>query len=344
MNIGLIARSDARGLGHITREFFRHVQPAKTIVVQPAVSHHAQHGEWYPSTKSNRVVTLEKWESRLPESNVRGWLEGLDVVYTAETFYDPRLPVWATEMGVATVLHANPEFYRHEALPTMIWNQSPWRHNTLPDGAIVVGTPVATDRFVPSRRGIGPLRVLHVAGVNAANDRNGTPALLAALAHVKEPVDVTLITQGRKVPIPRTSDNVRVTQRSEDGDYWAMYRDHDLLILPRRYAGNSLPAQEAMAAGLAVIMPDCSPNEWWEPVIRVPAAQTGHIQTPGGKVGLWDTCPWQLAQAIDRLAIDSPDLAAAKSAGLRWADAHSWDTMLPVYMSLFAEARDRVRG
>jgi len=341
MKVGLIARADARGLGHITREFFRHVEPAKTLVIKPTVAHHGQHMGWYPASSTQQVSHVE-WERELPESNMVAWLSGLDVVYTAETFYDERVPKWAASVGCATVLHANPEFYRADIIrdsnPTAIWNQSPWRHDTLRTGAVVVPTPVATDRFQPTNRGIGPLKILVVVGGNASHDRNGTQGLLRALAYVKEPVDVTLVSQTRqRSPVPKVGSNVTVKHTTADGDYWNMYDRHDVLVMPRRYAGNALPVQEAMAAGLAVVMTDCSPNEWWEPVIRVPAGKTDTINTPGGVVDVFDVCPWSLAETIDRLAVESPLLAERKAAGVKFVDDRlSWSVLLPVYQKLLA--------
>ena len=346
MKIGLIARADARGLGHITREFFRHMKPAKTLVVKPVASHHHQHDDWYPFDADHKVSKLD-WKELFPEENMLKWLDGLDVVYSAETFYDERVPEWARSVGCASVLHTNPEFYRADVIahmnPTAIWNQSPWRHHTLRDNAIVVPTPVATDRFQPVHRGPGPLKVLHVVGGNASEDRNGTLALLRSLSHVREPVDVTLVSQTRlRMAIPRLSSNVTVRTVEFPGDYWNIYNGYDVLVMPRRYAGNSLPVQEAMAAGLAVVMTDCSPNEWWEPVIRVPAGKVGSHRTPCGLVDLYDVCPWSLAETIDRLAVESPELAERKRAGVRFVAEHlSWDVMKPKYQALLADAANR---
>lgn len=48
--------------------------------------------------------------------------------------------------------------------------------------------------------------------------------------------------------------------REEPADERELYRWYDAMILPRRYAGACLPMNEALAAGLPVIMTDTDPN------------------------------------------------------------------------------------
>lgn len=332
MRVGLVGRSDARGLGHISREFFRFVRPERTLIVEPKPSRLPSHREWYPA--DGRRVAYVGWSAeqpRFPDGPLSGWLDGLDVVYGAETFYDPRFVDIARSAGVATVLHVNPEFYRAGVSDqaTVVWNQSPWLHNRLRHDAEVMPVPVATDRFeVAPPNTDGPLRVLHVAGNVAGNDRNGSAAAYAAVSRCRG-VEFTAVSQ-------RRVEGVRTKQAS--GDYWEMYQGFDVLVMPRRYAGQCLPVQEAMAAGLAVIMPDCPPNDWWSPVIRVPATAGQPIDTPGGKVPTHDVDVAALAAAVQRLADDRSALVAARAAGLAWAEENSWSELLPRYEAALADA------
>lgn len=327
MKIGLIGRADERGLGHITREFYRHVQPARTLIVQPTLSRHEQHREWYQPTDESRVSYVTWGERRdFPDEPLGRWMSGLDVIYGAETFYDDRVPRLAREAGVATVLHVNPEFYRRGVSDqaTAVWNQSPWLHDRLRGDAEVVPIPVATDRFSPSPPNKdGLLRVLHIAGNVAAHDRNGTVAAVAAAKRCTG-IEFTVMAQGRLPGVPST---VRPS-----GDYWTLYSGFDVLVMPRRYAGQCLPVQEALAAGLAVVMTDCPPNDWW-PIERAAATPGGTIKTPGGKVPVFNADVAALADAIQRFADDREALTAAREAGLAWARANSWESLLGEYLS-----------
>jgi len=342
MRVGLIARAEDRGLGNLTWEFHRHVQPERTLVVDMGTLARGfqPHLDRYPD------ATVAAFDgATLPEQLVREWLDGLDVIYSAETFYDWHLLTWAAEAGVATVLHVMPEFYRHVAEdlphPTATWAPTPWRWDTLPADTRLVPVPVATDRFQRTLGYDGPLRVLHVAGHRAAGDRNGTLQLAQALRRVTQPMRVRMLTQDPRLPAMRVARSVQLeVEPGGRGHYWDLYDDADVLALPRRYGGLSLPVQEALAAGLAVVMPDVDPNAWW-PTIRVPATSRGALNTPGGPVPLYAANPTRLARTLDVLAAEPDVLPAAREAAAAWVAEHSWEALLPVYLDQLAEAAVR---
>lgn len=340
VKVGLIARADDRGLGIMTWEFHRAMRPHATLVVrEPGAEARGflPHLDRYPD------ATVVTYDGGLPEAEVRAWLHGLDVVYSAETFYDDRLLDWARDAKVATVLHAMPEFYRGQ-LPTSVWAPTPWRADTLPADHRLVPVPVAGDRFPsPQLRALhvaGPLRVLHTAGHRAAADRNGTLQLLQALRRVREPVAVRMLTQDPSLPRYRAARHVQLT--TEVGgrpNYWELYADADVLVLPRRYGGLCLPVQEAMAAGLAVVMPDCPPNDYW-PTLRVGSAVHSTMATPAGSMPLHTTNVGALARQLDQLAADRQVLGAAQQAAADWAAAHSWGALAGTYRAELARAAE----
>lgn len=341
MQVGLIARADDRGLGHITWEFHRHLQPARTLVVrEPGAEARgfAPHLDRYPDAT---VVWLDG--GRLPEAEVRAWLQGLDVLYSAETFYDWHVVDWAEQAGVATVLHVMPEFHQAAAPPTTaVWAPTPWRIDKLPAHTRLVPVPVAVDRFpAVGLARTGPLRVLHTAGHRAAADRNGTTQLLQALRRTRQPMAVRLTTQDAALPrataLPRSVE--LVVETGGRAGYWELYADADVLVLPRRYGGLCLPVQEAMAAGLAVVMPDTSPNSWW-PTLRVPGCNRGSINTAAGPVPLFAAHPPQLAALLDQLATDTDQLQRAQHAALGWAARHCWQALAPLYRAELGRAAD----
>lgn len=347
MKVGLIARSEDRGLGVQTWEAYRHLQPDRTLLVDmgPLGGSFAQHPERFPD-----ATTVEFDGHRLADV-ARDWMDGLDVVLSCETLYDWRLAEWGRELGCATVVQVNPEFYRHsrEPLPhpTVWWNPSSWLHDTLPPSARHVPVPVALDRWpdwsereLPLRHP-DRLRVLHVAGKRAAGDRNGTQVLAMALRRVHEPMKVTVATQERRmIQFPRRNHQRIDVRLGGIADYWELYEDHDVLVMPRRYGGLCLPVQEAMAAGLAIVMTGCSPNADW-PAQLIPYVERGHLTTPAGDVPLCNADERQLAWLLDQLATTPDMLADLKGASMVWAIAHSWANLLPLYQSELAHAADR---
>jgi hypothetical protein len=179
----------------------------------------------------------------------------------------------------------------------------------------------------------GPLRVLHTAGHRAAMDRNGTLLLAEALRWVTRRMHVTITTQDIDVIHPSgipacVTIDVKVGQ---EGEWWEQYAGHHVLVMPRRYGGLSLPCQEAMGAGLAVVMPAVSPNEWW-PTIRVPAARHSEIQTGAGPISTCMTDVRELARILDWLADSPEEVALSQVHSLAWADDHSWDRLAPLWL------------
>ncbi len=340
MQVGLIARADDRGLGHMTWEFHRHLAPARTLVVREPG---AEARGFHPHLDRYPDATVVRFDGGLlPEAEVRDWLQGLDVLYSAETFYDWHLVDWAELAGVATVLHVMPEFHHHHVPPTTaVWAPTPWRLQHLPAYTRLVPVPVATDRFpmaAPARA--EQLRVLHTAGHRAAADRNGTTQLLQALRRTRQPMAVRLTTQDAALPrgaLPRT-----IALQAEVGGragYWELYADADVLVLPRRYGGLCLPVQEAMAAGLAVVLPDTSPNDWW-PALLTPGRDRGNITTAAGHLPLFAADPQQLGAQLDQLATEPDLLATLQHASLAWAQAHSWAELAELYRAELARAAD----
>ena len=328
MRVGVVSPLTDRGLGIQSYEAARNLDAA-VLFVETNDPSAPSHPERFPG------ATRVRWAQGLDPRIVIPWLRTVDVVYAAETFYDPRLPQWAAAQGVTTVLHANPEFYTGAQEPTHLWSATAWRREVMPPRTAVVPFPVATDRFTPAVPHDGPCRWLHVAGKRALADRNGTDAVVAALPHLRRPCEVRIVVQYGEVPeLPNVPSHVDVTYIDPPADYWRLYDDVDALVLPRRYGGLCLPANEACAAGLALVMTDLIPNHEW-PGAKVPAEFWRKLTMPCGRVPVHDVDPRDLARCMDELA--DPEVRHRHQAdSVEWAKAHSWDALRPLWLGLFA--------
>lgn len=332
MKFGLIARCNDRGIGTITREVFAHLQPTKTLAVQPDSAKHMpqHHDEWYPGAP---VVKLGAGGFRWTDDQIRDWLDGLDVVLMVETDYDDRMVAFADEQAVASVKWIMPEYFKPERPTTVAWNPTSYRMDALPLGARVVAVPVPVDRWPLETLDLDvglPPRWLHVAGARAAMDRNGTLIVLQALRLLRREHHVIMRAQDEALHVPEVGRAVRLEQHCVGvRDYWDLYQGADALLLPRRYAGLSLPAQEAMGAGLGLVMPDVEPqcSEW--PILPVNAPYLNHITTGAGDIPLCAPDPADLARLMDACA-DRPEILAERRRASRvWAERHSWDRLGP---------------
>lgn len=341
MTLGLVARADQRGIGIMTAEFHRHMKPDKVLVVS--------HGQWpqdfdqYMDASWASVVDLNLKDLSLDESVCRAFLEGLDVVYCVETLYDWRFKQWAEDAGCRVVIHGMPELYstRDHAngrpQPDEWWWPTPWllgEYSALPEGRLL---PVpCADRDVTARDPLPdyePLRVLHVGGVRAASDRNGTVDFCESLRYLRQPVVATIITQesGLQGTLNGLPPNVEAhVVVNGVPNRWDMYANQHALVLPRKYGGLCLPALEAVACGLTVVLPDCAPNDIW-PGRRIPTHGMSGQLCPFGYVPSANISPRSIAKTIDALAADRKQLGRDMHDSYMWATANRWDHWKPAY-------------
>lgn len=311
MRIGLIGRPERfRGLGVQTQEFYKHMPVKKVLVVDmPTIT-----GPRDMNVFSSPIVA--KYNSinhSLPQDRMQEFLHGLDVVWTAETTYDWSMIELAKMRGIKVVIQGNPEFVRHGTpgwehlpMPTHWWWPTTWRTNVLPAGEVV---PVPMPRVPklaakPDER----LKILHVSGHHAWKDRNGTDLFMQAIRCTREDIDVTVVGVDGELPanatLPQQNLNLRIIPSGVE-DRWEMYRNHHLLVMPRRYGGLCLPALEAMAAGLGVIMPNVSPNNDW-PIIEARVQRLENELLSAGPVDMAITDVRLLAGMLDDFAADVP--------------------------------------
>lgn len=344
MRLGLIARGDNTGLGTQTWELHRHLCPARTMLLDLSPNkRNILHPDRYPDV----WATVPGFPSK---AHFIAFLDGLDVVYTAETPYGHVLFDLAEKAGVRTVLHYNYEFLDHLNMPqlpkpTVFASPSAWHYGDLPyANKCRLPVPIALDRFAdypPSAS--TATRFLHIAGKPAIHDRNGTADLLQALQHVRSPITVIIKCQDpqyvSKLMANRTlPEHVElVTDTSDTLNYWDNYRQGDVLVLPRRYGGLCLPVNEALGAGLPVIMPNIAPNNTWLPQgWLVPAIRQGQF-TVRTTIDLYTVDHVALAAKIDQFATDRGFFAASQEAARVVAKQLSWDNLRPEYERLFNE-------
>jgi len=110
------------------------------------------------------------------------------------------------------------------------------------------------------REAQGRPKFLHIVGTLAAEDRNGTLDLIAAVELSEADYDITIRSQ-IELPEEYMSLSKKINYSFQDlKDPQDLYKNYDALILPRRYGGLSLTTNEALMSGLPVLMSDMSPN------------------------------------------------------------------------------------
>lgn len=322
----MIVRADmGRGLAHQTQTFHEHLNPDVTVVVDMSlVANNTLPADFdlYPGA----IVTQWKgYTASFENPDALVVLAECDVVYTAETYYDERLP-----MRVKTVLHVNPEFFRSQPA-TRYWYPTSWLASTLPPGELVP-TPVKDRDIVIAPP--GGSRLLHVAGHHALGDRNGTAVMTGLIQRNKH--QFRLASQDGLRIHPRVLQKTEIVGATEDR--WAMYDGCAILVYPRRYGGQSLVVNEAMARGLAVLMGDCPPNLATWPIVPIPVRPGGQVRTPGGTLNMSMVLTQPLEDTITVLLNDEELLLKYQTESLLWAQDNSWSRQLPRIRSLLEDA------
>jgi hypothetical protein len=327
MRIGLLARCDNRGIAFQTHEFYRHMKPAQTLVLclsdplwPEDTSRYNHLGVDFVSVGPDRIID---------ERKAKKLLRGVDVVFAVETLMDWRIADWAREMGVRTVVQGNPEFYapdRYDYSPPDLWAwPTNWMVDQLPEG-IILPVPTPDDcMVVAAHPQEGPLKVLHVAGHAAAGDRNGTINFMESLQFISQQVVVTVVGQDHWLPrASRLPKNVEL-YTLPDGveNRWLMYSDQHVVVLPRKYGGLCLPAQEACRVGCAVVMPNCIPNDTW-PGPRIPARKGRLHRAPSGRIQTYDVDPHRIALQIDTYAKNRDVLMEDMIEAHIWGMTNTW--------------------
>jgi len=186
-------------------------------------------------------------------------------------------------------------------------------------------------------------RFLHVAGRPAIHDRNGTADVLRALPHVRSKITVTIrcllpgyvdaLVRVMKLRIP---PHVELVIAEDDvDDYWELYAGQDILVMPRRFGGMSLPIQEAMAAGMPVILgahdvyAQAHGRRGWV----VPSRKTDRFMAKTW-IDVYGVNERDLAAKIDEFATDATLFVDGQAAARDWAHRHSWDSLKPRYVEL----------
>lgn len=338
LKIGLIARSEyARGLAIQSKNFYDHMPVDRVLLIHMPNPDCALRDDWYP----NATVMDSLPGHTLNQDKVMGWMNGLDVVFSVETPYDWDLPNWARWIGVKTVIQGNPEFVRHGqpeydhfAHPDEWWWPTSWRTNRLPPGRVMpVPMPDCPVSAAPAYD--GPLRIYHIAGKRAYADRNGTDIFIDMLRALQPDIQVTVHGLEHSLPTIQPVRDLHIeVENIGVPNQWDMHTGQHVLVMPRRYGGLCLPALEATASGVAVVMPDISPNSELAPIL-VPSMPGRRLRLAAGEAVSADVHHYALAQEINALANDRDKLLHMQQTAYRMTPR--WSEWAPKYMQAFEE-------
>jgi glycosyltransferase involved in cell wall biosynthesis len=354
MKLGLWgARMDNSGLGMQTWEFYRNMRPAKTVVVDISVLERLpkrvmkQYPERYTDSSIGEVFIIEG----VPNGyDIRRFLEGLDVVFIAESAYNFNFYSIAREMGVKTAVQYNYEFF--DWSEGSIWANNPpdlfiapstWHYDDVSARAEQLGAKhiylhCPVNRNVIKRRNIDTaVSFVHIAGRPADHDRNGTYTFLEAITMSNGDLRGVVYTQDQELANTIKHEYPSIEVKVNVKDYTDIYKKGSVLVLPRRYGGNCLPMNEALAAGMPVIMSKLSPQidflpERW----LLPATLTDTEFAPRFKIDVFACEP---VDCLFRMrwfkSLSNQDMKEQSDIASELAESISWAEMKSKYTEVF---------
>lgn len=240
--IGLVGKSNTKGLGTLTAGYVKHLPIHKLLIIEDALT-----------TRKYKVATYTKMVT--PDVASR-FLDGLDVVILLETPH-PAILGLAKTKGVKTILKVNYEFLP-ESLPfepdLYLCSSNLNYDNVASSNKILLPDPVDSS-LIPARFRKRAMSFLHNAGMVGPGDPNCTKVFLDAIP-LMETKPTIYINKGRAV-LPQLPDNVIVNERR---DTWSeLYGEGDVFVQPQRFRATSLPIQEALVAGMPVLTTNKAP-------------------------------------------------------------------------------------
>jgi glycosyltransferase involved in cell wall biosynthesis len=349
IKIGLFgARADAGGLSNETFEFYRHMKPHKTVIID------IQH---LNGRKNNFAMYTDIQEPHQEITIIKGFpnqaqclrfLKNIDVLICYEIPYNYDLFKLARTAGVKTVLRFNWEFLDYLdnqmlPFPDVLASPSEWHMEEVEQKfdkkckVTLLPNPVARD-VLPFKEIKTIKNFVHVAGVELYHDRNGTQLLLDALPYIKSDINLTIFSQHQlnvdKENIPENV-NYNILELTIK-DYWQLYDNGDCLILPRRYGGQTLQMNEAMSRGMIPIMLDCEPNKTLlHDKCLVDTTGSYEIMTRT-TIDCYESDPELLAYKIDEMATsNAKTVMELNHYSNEYADYISWEKMKLYYKKFF---------
>lgn len=358
MRIGLLACSTDTGLGNQTWEFYKHMNPSRTLIYDLSgfnkmATHHERFNEGEVRIDpciSSHYISNENCE----------WLvDGSDVVFVCETPLNYYLYEYAKLKGVKVVQQYNYEFldyFERPNLPAPTVLAAPSYWNTEIVEALKVApvkylpVPVNTELITPNP--LKPVETFfHIIGRPTARDRNGTIEFLkAAIAlgnqynykiFLQPPTDTRAIDYFKPVKemLAYAEQFIKIEVIENVDNYQDIYKMGDCLVLPRKYGGLCLPAQEALAAHIPVIMTRMSPNNKvlpanWLVEVEHEGSFYAHVDIDYDRAVVED-----LILCMREIALDKSYENNHRAGMLAYQ--LSWQVMKPKYLEFFEELLNR---
>lgn len=349
MRLGIISYSTNTGLGYQTFELFKNLSPYKTLVIDISAFNGMP-------TYHERFTGNVRITKGLPSRDDINWLlQATEVVFICESPLNYWMYEEAKRRGIPTIQQYNYEFFDYVrnpdlAKPTLLASPTSWYRQEVIDMNIapVRMLIVPVNREKVKFREIKECKTfLHIVGRITYKDRNGTRAFIEAskrlpefkyVLAIQKPTEAKNLKEYEEIK-SLCAGRIRIVEDLEN--YEDLYLQGDILVLPRKYGGLCLPMNEALSAGLPVIMPDVSPNadllpkEW---LCTARATESFYFHAP---VQLYEP---NIESLVEVMRAVSGNMELNNRRANEIAETISWETMKPIYTKAIEEVNAYFRN
>lgn len=329
MKIGSLHYATHSGLGVLCKEFCD-----AGVITDVLINAHLKfktHSEWYPNSKiiGDRALSTPSEDLEILEN----FIKSLDVLFVFESPWYPETISIARKHNVAIAF-----------MPMYEWTPFPmdadvfitvskldydYYRQMYPNKRVEL-LYVPTHSQVKWKLRTTCTTFLHNGGNGSRNDRNGTRALIDALPFIKSPINLKIKAQGLTLP---DVNDPRVEIINRDFTFNELWDEADCFLFVERFAGLSLPLQEAHASGMLVIAGDRYPINTWLPISPlvkpISFEQLSFVNIPF-QSAIYN--PQDIAQKID--AFYGTDISSYSLTGREWAENNSWKVLKPKYLEV----------
>jgi len=323
IKIGIIARCDNSGLGRMALDFYNNLPVEKVLIIKASYQN-------YPERFANGVDCL-MGSPTLEE--IDRFLEGLDVIVAFEEVYNWNAFSRAKERGIKTVLIPMYEWmpYKLPIDPDLFLCVSKKDYDEMEGNKVYIPWPIDRSK-VPFKQRTKAETFIFNNGHGGFMGRNSLNEFLQAISLVKSDVKFKI----RSQVLFQSVNDSRVEAEMGEMFYDNLWKEGDVFVFPHKFDGLSLPLNEAMSSGFAIITTDIYPyNEILPKELLIKPETTTRIKLTikTRDIDAAIISPLEIAKKIDQIANQNITEYSNKSNEL--AEAWSWANLKNEYLKVF---------
>lgn len=332
---GLIGNCYNTGISHIASGFAEHLNMKALLVDNKPFTA-------FPQRFKNHRIT-----KTLSPEDVEWLLSDIDVLMIIETPYDWNILIRAWTKGVKIVFMPMIEWLdrskKELRYVSLFLCPSPYTTKKLREDRILTPcfelpceVPSDGTKFKKRKKITKIKTFLHNAGHGGIGGRNSTTELMQAIKMTTIPARFIIRSQ---FPIPNKVQDARITYiEGNVENYWDLYNEGDVWIMPWKYGAAALGIQESLAAGMLPCITDMDPFNKYIPkeLLIKPKSLSERPHYAGQEELYADQDPVLIAQTMEKLY----SLPSAKIYKLfNWAEKKKkyfdWEIWKPVLIDAF---------